>query len=251
MHFAESPLKPDDFVVIGYMIIEGKTYTGQPRPELREVIYSPTSCVSELHPHHGVLSWISNAAQVNEQYRQQLDMNLDDFIELQDATEAALDASEWGFDAVFALRSSATRFFERFFVGRANTRLMELSIRGMDLPAFREATRPLMDPSGMPYGTRAMHLAVLRQLPAAMDSQLVGFEVVSVDPHSEIHTSVCYAVRDGFEQAGIAFNGNGYLVNLDDAVKGAQMNNSAPGGSVADAQWFAVRMAELARSHVS
>ncbi|MDR6221390.1 hypothetical protein [Deinococcus soli (ex Cha et al. 2016)] len=251
MHFTESPLKPNDFVVIGYMIIEGRTYTSQPRPELRGVIYSPTSCVSELHPHYGVLSWISTAPQANEEYRQQLDMNLDDFIELQDATEAALDASEWSLDAVFVFRSSATRFFERFFVRRANTRLMELSIRGMDLPDFREATRPLMDPSGMPHGTRAMHLAALRQLPAAMDTQMVGFEVVSVDPHSETHTSVCYAVRDGFEQAGITFNGKGYLANLEDAVKGAQMNNSAPGGSVADAQWFAVRIAELARSNVS
>ena len=232
------------------MIIEGYTFPEGQRPELRGLVYTPTSCVCALHPHHDVLSWVQDAPELNERYRQQLGMSLDEFIQFQDATESALDGSEWSLDAVFVHRSSATSIFERFFVRRANIRLMQLSIRGMDLAAFREATAPLIGPSGERYGTRAMHLAALRHLPAAMDGQLVGFEVVSVDPHSETHTSVCYAVREGFEQAGLTFNDNGYLANIDDAVLGAQMNNSAPGGSVADAQWFAVRMAELARSHV-
>ncbi|UQN10557.1 hypothetical protein [Deinococcus sp. QL22] len=251
MHLTQGPQKPDDFVVIGYMIIEGTTDTQQPRPELRGVVYTPTSCVCPLHPHADVLSWRQPAPELHEQYRQQLEMSLDDFIEFQEATERAFEAAEWGLDAVFVRRSTAAHFFKRFFIQRAQTRLMELSIRSLDLPAFLKATAPVVGSSAEQYEVRAMHLAAVRQEPAATDGQLLGFEVVGVNAHQDTHTSVCYAVREGFEQAGITFNSEGYLTCVDQAAKGARINNDEGRNPVGDASWFAVRLAELTRSQRS
>lgn len=233
------------------MIIEGTTYTKQSRPELRGVVYTPTSCVCQLHPHDDILSWRQNAPELNEQYRQQLEMSLDDFIELQEETETAFEASEWGSDSVFVLRSTATRLFEKFFMQRPQTRLVELSIRRLDVPAFLEATAPMAGLCGEQFAVRGMHLAALRQEPTALHGLTLGFEVVGVNAHSDTHTSVCYAVRDGFEQAGITFNCEGYVTGVDYAVKGAQINDDDGRAPVGDAYWFAVRIAELTPPQMS
>lgn len=248
---ANTAQAPDDFVVIGYMIIQGRTLLKTPRPEYPPVLYTPTSCICTLHPDHDVLPWITNTAERNEIYRQHLDLSLEDLIDLQNATDAALEASAWGLDAVFADRETATQFFDRFFKKQVHLRLMELSIRHMDLPEFLEATAPMTDSTGAQFGARGMHLAAQHRRSAAVEGRELGFETVGVNSSGETHTSVCYEVRGGFEQAGIVFNVDGFLAQVQHGVAGAQMNNDAEEGAVGDAYWFAVRVAELARSQVA
>ncbi|ULH18248.1 hypothetical protein MF271_22545 (plasmid) [Deinococcus sp. KNUC1210] len=248
MQPTDVPFDHHDFVVIGYMIIEGYTFPNPSRPELAGVVFTPTSCVCTLHPQPDTVPWVHAAKERNEQYRQRLGMNPDDFRTLQEATEAVLNADEWGFDAVFVHHLTATHFLEQFFLDRTETRLVELSVRSVDLPAFLEATAPVTGPSSAVFATRGMHLAALLSLSAAVESQELGFETIGVNAFSDTHTSVCYGVRDGFERAGITFNAGGYLTTVSQAVQGAQMNDDAEGGAVGDASWFAVRLAELARS---
>lgn len=250
-HRANTTPAPDDFVVIGYMIIQGCPLLKTPRPEYPPVLYTPTSCICTLHPDDDVLPWITNAAERNEIYRQHLDLSLEDLIDIQSATDAALEASAWGLDAVFADQETATQFFDPFFRKHADLRLIELSIRHMDLPEFLEATAPMTDSTGAQFSARGMHLAAQHKRSAAVDGRELGFETVGVNSSGDTHTSICYEVRGGFEQKGIVFNVDGFLAQVQHAVAGAQMNNDAEGGTVGDASWFAVRVADLARSELT
>jgi len=165
-------------------------------------------------------------------------MDVDTFIALQVDTDEAFYQHTWAFEGVFASRVVAERFFLKYFSDYPNMKLFELSLPSSDLPGFMD----VMVPAAQDDASSGMYLTALQDLISMPDDQFLGFEVLGVDSWGYMHTSVCYDVRAGFEEAGVRFNDRGYIDTIEGASIGARLNNEFDGGSVGDKYWFPVQI---------
>lgn len=217
-------------ISVGYVLLEGMPRKGWMHPSVPETVFSPTPCVCVLHPVSDALTYLEKTDE-QRAYLEKLKLESETFTNFLSDVEKLFDESLWGLDGVFADRKAALDFQHTWFRGDTNVRLFELSLPVNLLPEFLEAVAPPML-NAVPSGK---YLAAQRAGSAVVGTDVLGFEVWGVQEWGEMHTSVCYGVRDDFISAlGIEFNDLGLLNSLDLAHRGADLKNLEDGGSVGD-----------------
>ncbi|WP_146009550.1 hypothetical protein [Deinococcus planocerae] len=228
-------------IVVGYVLIEGHSRTEWMHSSVPETVYTPTECVCTLHPSNLALTWMEDS-QTKTVYMEGLRLDQEERQKFQAEVDKLCNDSLWGTDGVFSEYMPAANFLNRWFQGRPDVGLYELSIPDDLLPSFLDATAP---PASNTLLT-GKHLAAQKAALPFPGTKALGFEVWGVQPWGDMHTSVCYDVRDGFvRDLGATFNRWGLLPTLELAREAAIMNNDAEGGSVGDSYWFPIQIAEI------
>lgn len=228
-------------IVVGYALIEGYARTAWMHSSVPETVYTPTECVCTLHPSNVALTWVGDS-KLKTDYLEGLRLDQKETREFQAEVDMLCNHSLWGTDGVFVEYRPAADFLNRWFRERSDVRLCELSIPDDLLPGFLNATAPPGE-NAMPTGK---YLAAQKAVLTLPNTKILGFEVWGVQPWGDMHTSVCYDVRDRFNrELGVTFNELGLLPTLELARKAATINDDAEGGSVGDSAWFPIQMAKL------
>ncbi len=149
------------------------------------------------------------------------------------------DRKLWGLDSVFSNLRVAQGFKEKWFENRYDVKMFEIAIPRDLLANFIEVVSPPEENAAQ----NGSYFASLAAQPSSSESGL-GYEIVGVTAWSDMHTSVCYAVREDFiKDIDAKFNALGFFESFATARLAVDINNNqSDGGTVGEAEWFPVKM---------
>jgi hypothetical protein len=227
-----------EFIVIGYALIEGANRTEYMHHSVPDVVFTPTTCVCTIHPSPEAVTWMDNATN----YLTNLGFSDDQLVDYRCEVDDLFEERLWGFDSIFSSLNAIKAFRDKWFKSKRNVKLIEIAIPEQRLADFRKAVAP-PESNAAHNGT---HFASIVLEMNALNLH-VGYEIIGVSAWNEIHTSVCYDVREDFvRDLSATFNQSGFFDSFEIADLAAEKNNNMNGSPVGDVYWFPVRISIMA-----
>ena len=207
-----------EFYVGGYYLIEGTSIKEWMNHDLLpSQIFTPSSCICNLHPEDICLSWVKGDKKVKEEYRAKLGITKEQFAELQKNIDESFNKEKYGWLQVFIEVEDARRYYNHWLSNQPDIKLIAIALNEEHRGIFLEEEKP----EGNNAGSYGNWLSLQNGVTIDMGEGLLGYEVLGFEMGS-FHSFICNSLEnDFFEKLGIRFNNRGLISTYSEASKAA------------------------------
>lgn len=207
-----------EFFIGGYYLIEGTPIKRWMNNEiLPEQIFTPSSCICDLHPEELCLSWVGGDKKAKASYRDKLNLTKAQFEQLQNEVDIGFESEKFGWPQVFIDLEEAQLFRRRWLRHLTDIKLIAIATSSQHRDIFLSEERP----QGENAGANGNWLALNQKLKIDVNPGLLGFEVLGYEPGG-FHSIICNSLENDFSKVlGIRFNRYGLIDDFDKADNAA------------------------------
>ena len=207
-----------EFYLGGYYLIEGTSVKNWMNREiLPSQIYSPSSCICELHPDDICLSWVKGSKEAKRLYREKLGLTKEQFTELQEQIDESFNSGRYGWLQVFIDFDEAKTYYQKWLKNVPNIKLVAIATTQEHRDIFLAEENPDGENTGA-YGNWS---ALNRGIVIDINQGLLGYEVLGFETGG-FHSFICNSLENDFSsKLGIELNSNGLVENYSEASKAA------------------------------
>lgn len=216
IQFVSNKIMSMKFYVGGYYLIEGTaTKKWMRRILFPPLIFTPSSCICDLHPEDICLSWVSGDKAA---YQEKLGLTNEQFKELSHNCDDSFNREKYGWRQMFLDLEEARWYCHQWLNRLPNIKLVAIATTKEHREKFLEEEKHKPNNRGA-YGNalalKQMHLIDVRD-------GLLGYEVLGFEDGS-FHSFICYSFENDFsEKLGIQLNENGLPPKFEEAYKAAE-----------------------------
>jgi hypothetical protein len=217
-----------EFYLGGYYLIEGSPIENWMSHELLpSQIFTPSSCICNLHPEDICLSWMNGEDKVRAAYRKKLGITKKQFIELQGDVDALFNQEKYGWLQVFSEIKEARKYYQNWLVDIPNIKLVAIAVNGEHRNIFLNEEKQ----EGENAGSYGIWQILKKKQPIDITQGLLGYEVLGFEMGG-FHSFICNSLENEFsEKLGISLNNHGLIQKYSEASKAADYTQMPSVGS--------------------
>lgn len=233
-----------DFYIGGYYLIEGTSIKDWMNHDLLpSQIFTPSSCICDLHPDDICLSWVTVDKKVKAAYREKLGITKDQFVKLQEDVDESFNGDKYGWQQVFIEVEEARKYYRKWLTKIPNIKLVAIAASKKHRDTFLAEEKQ----EGENAGSYGNWLALQKELSIDMSQGLLGFEVLGFEMGG-FHSFICNSLENDFSnKLGIKFNDYGLISSYSEASKAADYAQD-PDVGAEPALWQPWAIVELSKN---
>jgi len=207
-----------EFFIGGYYLVEGTPIKKWMNHDLLpKQIFTPSSCICDLHPAELCLSWVNSDKTSKSVYRDKLKLTKSQFEHLQHEVDFGFESEKFGWPQVFIEVEEAQLFRKRWLSHLNNIKLIAIATTNQHREKFL-SEEGLQEQNA---GTSGNWLALNRKMIIEVEPGLLGFEVLGFELGG-FHSFICNSLENDFSKVlKIQFNANGLIGDFKKAEQAA------------------------------
>jgi len=207
-------------------------------------IFTPSSCICNLHPEDICLSWVTDRNETITAYTKKLSITKEQFEELQENIDSSFNTNKYGWIQMFLEVDEARKYYKKWLTNIPDIKLVAIATSKEHREIFLTEEKS----EGENLGACGNWLMLEKGVSIDINQGLLGYDVLGFDVCA-FHSFICNSLENDFaEKLGIKFNKSGLISSFSEATIAADYAQN-PDVGAETALWQPWAIIELSKNH--